>query len=746
MKRKKITSIILSFVLTTSMIQVSSIQKTYAASKSVSVWLTKADQSKLLVPQSNVTFNEDSGTNDHTINVNENVSYQQMDGFGASLTDSSSFLIHNKLSSAARDTLMTNLFNKKNGIGISLLRQPIGASDYARNIYSYDDMPSGQTDSNLTNFSTKHDTEYIVPLLKQALQKNSDIKIIASPWSPPGWMKSTGSMIGGTLNTSAYDAYANYFVKYINAYKALGLPIYAITVQNEPEYAPANYPGMLMSALEQADFIKNNLGPTFVENDISTKIIAYDHNFNHPEYPLSVLGDSDANQYVAGTAWHLYSGWQEAMTNVHNAYPTKGNWFTEGSAGEWAGDGSWHDNFNQHMAKAIRVTRNWSKSVVWWNMALDENNGPSVLDKSTCHGVVTINQATGEVSYNADYYTLGQFSKFVDSGAHRIESNSFDYDVEDVAFKNPDGSKVLVVNNINTTDKSVKVKWGCESFTYTVPADSAITFKWSGSQPGSQINIKPVWYQNFETGSGFTAGTNATVALDSSSANTGGLESVKLTTNASGDPGMSAQCVNVVPRDATSFDASSYSYLNFHVKDTQGYNNTFKITFVDTKNAEYSTWTNAKGLKDSWTPINVSISSVTGIDKTAIKEIRVGEKNAGVYYFDDFYFSADSTFEIPTFGVDKTALIAAISDATTLLESKTVGAANGNVPKGAKDYFQILISVAEKINENKESTQLEVDAQVTAIATATTIFNNWKQNMHLIEMFLKEQRMLSKVQ
>jgi len=379
-------------------------------------------------------------------------------------------------------------------------------------------------------------------------------------------------------------------------------------------------------------------------------------------------------------------------------------------------------------------------------MALDENNGPSVLDKSTCHGVVTINQATGEVSYNADYYTLGQFSKFVDSGAHRIESNSFDYDVEDVAFKNPDGSKVLVVNNINTTDKSVKVKWGCESFTYTVPADSAITFKWSGSQPGSQINIKPVWYQNFETGSGFTAGTNATVALDSSSANTGGLESVKLTTNASGDPGMSAQCVNVVPRDATSFDASSYSYLNFHVKDTQGYNNTFKITFVDTKNAEYSTWTNAKGLKDSWTPINVSISSVTGIDKTAIKEIRVGEKNAGVYYFDDFYFSADSTFEIPTFGVDKTALIAAISDATTLLESKTVGAANGNVPKGAKDYFQILISVAEKINENKESTQLEVDAQVTAIATATTIFNNWKQNMHLIEMFLKEQRMLSKVQ
>ena len=176
-------------------------------------------------------------------------------------------------------------------------------------------MPSGQTDNNLTNFSTQHDTEYIVPLLKQALQKNSDIKIIASPWSPPGWMKSSGSMIGGTLNTSAYDAYANYFTKFINDYKAKGLPIYAVTVQNEPEYVPPNYPGMLMSALEQANFIKNNLGPTFAENDISTKIIAYDHNFNHPEYPLSVLGDSGANPYVAGTAWHLYSGWDEAMTN-----------------------------------------------------------------------------------------------------------------------------------------------------------------------------------------------------------------------------------------------------------------------------------------------------------------------------------------------------------------------------------------------------------------------------------------------
>ena len=722
MERKKITSILLSCVLATSMFQVTSTQKTYAASDPVSVWLTKADQSKLLLPQTNVAFSADSGTNDHTINVNENITYQQMDGFGASLTDSSAWLIQNKLSTAARDTLMTNLFDKTNGIGISLLRQTIGACDYSRNIYSYDDMPSGQTDDNLTNFSIDHDNEYIVPLLEQALQKNSSIKIMASPWSPPGWMKSSGSMIGGTLNTSAYNAYANYFVKYINAYKALGLPIYAVTVQNEPEYVPPNYPGMLMSASEQANFIKNNLGPTFKANNISTKIIAYDHNFNHPEYPLSVLGDSGANPYVAGTAWHLYAGSQEAMTTVHNAYPTKDNWFTEGSGGSWAGDGSWHDSFNEHMAKAIRVTRNWSKSVVWWNMALDENNGPSVLDKSTCYGVVTVNQTTGEVSYNADYYTLGQFSKFVDSGAYRIESNSFENDIEDVAFKNPDGSKVLVVNNINTVDKSVKVKWGSESVTYTIPADSAITFKWSGSQSGSQINVKPAWYQNFETGSGFTAGTNGVVATDSSSANTGGSKSVKLTTSISGDPGRSAQCVNVIPNTGTPFDASPYSYLNFYVKDTQGVN-TVKLTFVDKNNAEYSTWT-TRSAKNQWTPINFSLSSITGIDTTAIKEVRVGEWNPGVYYFDDFYFSADSTFVTPTFGVDKTVLSTAIGNATTLMGSKTVGTAVGNVPQAAKDAFQNAIDAAIVVNGNTAATQAEEDAQIAALRAATTNFNN----------------------
>ncbi|HEY8804144.1 MAG TPA: glycoside hydrolase family 30 beta sandwich domain-containing protein, partial [Clostridium sp.] len=340
-----------------------------------------------------------------------------------------------------------------------------------------------------------------------------------------------------------------------------------------------------------------------------------------------------------------------------------------------------------------------------------------------CYGAVTINQSTGAVSYNADYYTLGQFSKFVDSGAYRIESNSFDNDVEDVAFKNPDGSKVLVVDNTNTVDKSVKVKWGSESVTYTIPADSAITFKWSGSQLGSQISEKPAWYQNFETGSGFTAGTNATAAIDSSSANTGGSKSVKLTNSVSGDPGSSAQCVNVIPQIGTSFDASPYSYLNFYVKDTQGVN-TVKLTFVDKNNAEYSTWTTTRSAKDQWIPINFALCSITGIDTTAIKQIRVGEWNPGVYYFDDFHFAADSTFVIPAFGVDKTALTTAIGNATTLLGSKIVGVAVGNIPQAAKDAFQSAITAATAVNANTSATKADVDAQVAALETATTNFNS----------------------
>ena len=282
-----------------------------------------------------------------------------------------------------------------------------------------------------------------------------------------------------------------------------------------------------------------------------------------------------------------------------------------------------------------------------------------------------------------------------------------------------------------TLEFSPNAKAGRESLRFFVTADSGVTttfyldavsLKEIESVP--QTSVKPVWYQNFEIGSEATAGTNATVATDSSSANIGGLKSVKLTTSVTGDPGSSAQCVNVVPQDGTSFDVSSYSYFNFHVKDMQGAN-TVKLTFVDANNAECSIWADpTRSVQNQWTQINFPLSSITGIDKTSIKQIRVGEWNTGVYYFDDFYFSADSTFLIPAFGVDKSALSVSMDNATALIGSKTVGTEVGNVPQIAVDTLQGAITTAAAVNTDTEATKADVDAQIATLATATISFNN----------------------
>src|SRR6267378_898744 len=293
-----------------------------AGNEPVKVWLIDISAGVRLVQQSNLSFAPDSNSNPLTITVDESSQFQQIEGFGASFTDSSAWLVYNKLSAGQRTDLMTNLFSPANGIGLGLLRQPLGASDFSTiGNYSYDDMPAGQTDPNLTNFSTSHDDAYIIPVLKQALQINPAVKIIGTPWSPPGWMKTTGSMIGGNLKPEAYSPLANYFVKFIQAYQAQGVTVNYLTVQNEPLYIPPGYPGMGMAASEQANFIKNNLGPALAANHLSTNILAYDHNWDAPNYPGAVLADVGAARYISGVAWHWYGGDVGAQTTVHNAFP-----------------------------------------------------------------------------------------------------------------------------------------------------------------------------------------------------------------------------------------------------------------------------------------------------------------------------------------------------------------------------------------------------------------------------------------
>ncbi|WP_152626281.1 RICIN domain-containing protein [Streptacidiphilus carbonis] len=474
-----------------------------AAGTAVSVWETTADQSKLLAPQTGATFAAGGGSASQTITVNPATTYQSMTGFGASLTDSSAWLIAN---SPQRNTIMSKLFDPAQGIGLDFLRQPIGASDFARSLYSYDDVPAGQTDTGLSQFSTAHDNAYILPLLQQALQLNPSTTVMATPWSPPGWMKTSGSMIGGTLNTADYQAYANYLVKFLQAYQAAGVPVSLITPQNEPEYSPSNYPGSTFTASAEATLIADYLGPAIKAAGLSTGILAYDHNWDDTTFPSTILGNSAAAQYTAGVAWHCYGGNPSAQTTVHNSYPTKDTYFTECSGSQSANTANtFSDSLDwQTENLIIGATRNWAKSVVTWNMALDPSGGPS-MNCTTCTGVVTVNNSTGGAAYNAEYYVLGQASKFVKPGAVRLDSNTFGSgNVEDVAFRNPDGSTALVVLNSDTANAhTFNVSENGQSFSYTLPAKAVATFTWPPltSGGGGTINSS-AWYQVVSTNSG----------------------------------------------------------------------------------------------------------------------------------------------------------------------------------------------------------------------------------------------------
>ena len=455
-----------------------------AAGETVNVWVTTPDQAKLLQQQASLAFAPDSGSNPLTITVNPAVTYQQIDGWGASFTDSSAYLVFN---SSARNAIMNDLFNTSSGIGLSFLRQPMGASDFSRSgNYNFDN-----TCCDLSDFSISHDTAYIIPLLQQARSLNPSVKIIITPWSPPGWMKTSGSMIGGSLNSGTYsDALAQYFVKTIQGYQGQGVPIYGLTVQNEPLYSPTGYPGSLMPAADQAGFIGFNLGPALAGAGLgSVKIMAYDHNWDQPGYPTTVFANATASQYVAGVAWHCYGGNVSAELSVHNSYPNKDAWLTECSGGNWT---PYFNNFDANLKGetenlVILNARNWGKGAILWNMALDPNNGPTNGGCTTCRGIVTVNG--GSYTKTVDYYVLGQASKFVRSGAYRIDSNTFGgSSIEDVAFKNPDGSIVVLALNNASSAQTFKILVSGQSVSYTLPAGAVATFQW---MPGTGPSATP---------------------------------------------------------------------------------------------------------------------------------------------------------------------------------------------------------------------------------------------------------------
>jgi glucosylceramidase len=442
----------------------------------VEAWITTGDQSKLLARGKDAAFGA-ARRSKVVIEVDPATRYQEMAGFGAAITDASAQLIQN-LDAPRRAALMQELFGREPGIGLSFTRLTIGASDFSTDHYSFDDMPAGQTDPDLAHFSIEPNRAAVLPTVKAALAINPQLRVMASPWSAPGWMKTTDSLIQGTLKPEAFAPFAQYLSRYVSAYKAEGVPIFALTLQNEPHFEPADYPGMRVDPAKRAAFIGGHLGPVLEKQNPGTQIFDWDHNWDQPNSPSEVLADPAAAKYVSAVAWHCYEGDVKVQAQVHDAYPGKDTWFTECSGGQWS-TGFAHNLQYFTRTLIIDTTRGWAKGVSLWNLALDEHYGPHKGGCGDCRGVVTINSKTGAVTRNVEYYALAHASRFVRPGARRIASTSGRGGLDTVAFRNTDGAIALLVANPALRPRAFSVRVGGSSFGYLLPAGSVATFTWN---------------------------------------------------------------------------------------------------------------------------------------------------------------------------------------------------------------------------------------------------------------------------
>jgi glucosylceramidase len=439
----------------------------------VDLWLTHPDGSERFEKQKPSLVFVRADNKNPTIEIDPSKTYQAIDGFGYTLTGGSARHIA-RMDGALRVAFLKELFATDGAsIGVSYLRVSIGASDLNARVFSYDDLPPGLIDPEMNRFSLAPDRADVIPVLKEVLKIAPDLKIMGSPWSPPAWMKSNNKSIGGSLKPEFYGAYAKYFVKYIQGMKAEGIGIDAVTVQNEPLH-PGNNPSLLMQATEQAEFIKKHLGPAFKTAKLDTKIIVYDHNCDRPDYPISILNDAEARKFVDGSAFHLYAGKIGALSTVHDAHPDKNLYFTEqwiGAPGHLRGDLAWHTR-----ELTIGATRNWSRTVLEWNLAADPRHEPHTPGGCTsCLGALTIDG--NKVTRNPAYYVVAHAAKFVRPGSLRIASSEVPA-LPNVAFKAPDGRKVLIVLNDGGSPRTFNIRDGDKRTTSTLPAGAVGTYVW----------------------------------------------------------------------------------------------------------------------------------------------------------------------------------------------------------------------------------------------------------------------------
>lgn len=446
----------------------------------VQAWVTTGDQAKLMARGPDARFGRGKPAT-VVIDIDPDTRFQEMQGFGASITDASAYLIQQRMNPAQREGLLRELFGRNPGLGMSFTRLTIGASDFSQSHYSFNDMPRGESDPGLTRFSIDPHRASVLPTVQRALAINPQLKVMASPWSAPGWMKTSDSLVKGKLKPEAYGAFARYLGRYVGAMQQEGVPIFALTLQNEPHFEPDDYPGMRVDPASRAAFIGGHLGPLLAREHPGTTLFDWDHNWDEPDSPATVLKDPAAARYVSGVAWHCYAGNVAVQAQVHAQFPDKDTWFTECSGGRWAQD--WAKNlmfFTRTLL--IDTTRGWARGVLLWNLALDENDGPHLGGCKDCRGVVTIDSRTGEVTRNVEYYALAHASRFVMPGARRVQSSEGAGELSNVAFRNQDGSLALIVANGAQAAQTFSVRMAGQSFRYTLPGMSVATFAWGSKQ------------------------------------------------------------------------------------------------------------------------------------------------------------------------------------------------------------------------------------------------------------------------
>lgn len=460
----------LGLAATTASASIPRFQQGAGASSEIKIWVTSGKSR--FAPHNSISWQPAAGPSDTAaIILDPARKFQEILGFGAALTDSTCYMF-NQLAAEAREALFRELFHPSE-MGLSVCRTCIGASDYATKAYSYND---GDPDPELTRFSIAHDREYILPMLRLAREMNPELFLFCSPWSPPGWMKSGGSMLGGSMRRKYLPVYARYFLKFLQAYAAEGVPIQAITPQNEVDTdQDGRMPACIWAQEYEIEFVGKHLGPLLQKEGLETKIWILDHNYNLWGRATCELDDPVLRQHCGGVAWHGYVGEPEMMSKVHEAHPAVGMHWTEGGPDYTSPDylTDW-TNWGKTFTAALR---NWCRSITAWNLALDERGRPNI-GPFACGGTVTIDSTTKEITRSGQYWGLAHFSRCVRRGARRFQSQSSVPDIAHVALENPDGSRVLVVSNWGQS-RRLGLEMSGKNAELDLQADSVTTLRWN---------------------------------------------------------------------------------------------------------------------------------------------------------------------------------------------------------------------------------------------------------------------------